>query len=74
MGRTPNLQGISVCVDYLFKMDSERCTVGSVRAAGWSYALRDVKNNACEAVFVEIDLLAVGNLTYCAGLRWSKSR
>jgi hypothetical protein len=31
--------------------------------AGQAYALCDVKDDACEAVFVEVDFLVVGDLT-----------
>lgn len=48
-------------------MDGERCAVGGVSAARRANSLCDIENDACEAVLVKIDFLAVRNLAYCAG-------
>jgi hypothetical protein len=48
-------------------MNGERCAIGGVRAARRTNTLSDIENDACETVFVKIDLLAVRNLAYCAG-------
>ena len=46
-------------------MDGERCTVGGIGAARRANTLGDIENDACEAVFVEIDFLTVRDLAYC---------
>ncbi len=49
-------------------MNGERCTVGGVSAARWADTLSDIENDAREAVFIKVDFLTIGDLTYCTEL------
>lgn len=48
-------------------MDGQRSAIGGVSAASRADALGDVEDDACEALFVQVDFLVIGDLTDRAG-------
>jgi hypothetical protein len=61
---------VGVRVDDVLEVDGQGGAVGGVGAAGGADALGDVEDDAGEAVFVEVDLLVVGDLADGAADRW----
>jgi hypothetical protein len=47
-------------------MDGKSRAICSICATRWTDTLSYVKDDACEAVFVEIDFLTIGDLSYSA--------
>ena len=47
-------------------MGGHRSSICGGAAAWLAYSLGDVKDDACEAIFVEVDFLVVWDLTDCA--------
>lgn len=69
VGCVPDFHGVGVRVDDVFEVGGEGCAIDGGTAACGADALGDVKDDAGEAVFVEVDFLVVGDLTDCAGRR-----
>ena len=49
-------------------MRGQGCTLNSWSGARQAYALRDVVDDTCEAIFIQIDFLVVWDLTDSAVL------
>lgn len=67
IARIPHLDSIGVRVNDILKMRRQGCAVDGWTSACDAYALGDVEDDACEAIFVEIHLLVIWNLPNSAG-------
>lgn len=65
--RAPDFEEVRVRIDNVLEVDGQRCAVGGVGAASRADALGDVEDDACEAFFVEVDFLVIGDLADGAG-------
>lgn len=65
--RAPDFEQVRVGVDNVLEVDGQRGAVGGVGAASGADALGDVEDDACEAFFVEVDFLIIGDLADGAG-------
>jgi hypothetical protein len=66
LGGIPDLHRLDVVAHQLLQMCRQSSSVILERAARWSDALRDVEDDAGEAVLIDVDLLAVWDLTELA--------
>ena len=67
VGSVPDFNGVDIGIDDVFKVCCESGAVDGWAASCDADALGDVEDDACEAVFVEVDFLVVGDLADCAG-------
>lgn len=61
--RIPHFDGIVVGIYDVFQVRSQGCAVDGRSCSRQAHAFRDVKDDACEAIFVQVDFLVVGHLT-----------
>lgn len=66
IGGVPHAYRVGVVANQLFEMCGERFAIDLGRGAAGADTLADFKNDAREAVLVDIDLLVVGDLTQLA--------
>jgi len=63
---TPDLDSIGIRINDILKVGSHSCAIGRGATAWQTDSLGDVEDYACEAIFVKVDFLVVGDLTDCA--------
>lgn len=66
-GCAPDFEQVRVGIDDVLEVDGQRSAIGGVSAASGADALGDVEDDACEALFVQVDFLIVWHLTDRAG-------
>jgi hypothetical protein len=60
---TPHFDSIDIGINDVLKMSSHSRAISCGAASGHANALSDVEDDRCEAIFVEVDLLVVWNLS-----------
>lgn len=62
----PHAHRVGIVTDQLFQVSRERLAVNLGGSAVGANTFTDLKNDACEAILVDIDLLVVGDLAQFA--------
>lgn len=66
IGNTPYFHRIQIRINDIFQMSSHSRTIGRWARTGCTYSLGDIEDDTCEPIFIQVDFLMVGNLSYCA--------
>ena len=64
----PDLCAVDLVADNVLEVYGEGLAIDLGSAAGPADALGNIKDDACEAFLVDVDLLVVGDLADCAGV------
>jgi hypothetical protein len=66
---TPHFDSVVVRINDVFQMRGQRSAIHCRAAPSQADPLRNIEDNACEAIFVQVDLLVVWHLTDRADVR-----